>query len=506
MEDPYAHEPRAYAVTLLAVRRLVVIATLLVALVGTVDAGLPRTARAAVDDRPASLAWHACGEAFECADLGVPLSYRSPDGGTIDLAVIRRRAEGPQRIGSLVLNPGGPGASALSYLRAIADLLPRHVRERFDLVSFDPRGIGESSPVVCDGNIDPVLDASFSPRNARERAELVAAFRTLVDSCSRASGSVLPHVATVDTARDLDRLRAAMGDETLSFVGQSYGTYLGTLYASMFPDRVRTIVLDGAIDPGASGAAIALGQARGFERALDDFLEECAARRDCPFRHDGRTGAAYDALRARAVREPLATLRNAGRTVNGTRFDAGVLGALYAGRAGWKALAQALADAEDGNAATLLGYADAFVYRESAGTRHQALDAFWAITCLDGPLVGDVAAAARLEARARRAAPRLGAFLVNFTLPCSMWPVPPVESPGRLTAAGAPPILVIGTTGDPATPLASATVLARSLDRAALLVATGEQHTSFLVGNGCVDRAVTRYLVERRLPRRGARC
>ena len=169
-----------------------------------------------------------------------------------------------------------------------------------------------------------------------------------------------------------------------------------------------------------------------------------------------------------------------------------MLGALYAGRGGWKALAQALADAEDGNAATLLGYADAFVDRESAGTRHQALDAFWAITCLDGPPVGDVAAAARLEARAACAAPRLGAFLVNFSLPCSMWPVPPAARPRGLTAAGAPPILVIGTTDDPATPLVSASRLVRSLDRAALLVAAGEQHTSFLVGNVCVDRAVTR--------------
>jgi hypothetical protein len=249
-----------------------------------------------------------------------------------------------------------------------------------------------------------------------------------------------------------------------------------------------------------------LGQARGFERALDDFLADCASNRSCPFHHDGRARAAYDALRARATRAPLETLRNAGRTVNGTRFDAGVLGALYAGRAGWKALAQALADADGGNAATLLGYADAFVDRESAGTRHQSLDAFWAITCLDGPPVGDVTAAARLEARATRAAPRLGAFLVNFSLPCSMWPVPPAARPARLTADGAPPILVIGTTADPATPLVSASRLARSLDRAALLVATGEQHTSFLVGNACVDRTVTRYLVEREVPRRGARC
>jgi pimeloyl-ACP methyl ester carboxylesterase len=504
VDDPDAH-PTSVRRTLLPVRRCVGITTLLVACAAAV-AVVPPVALAATLSPQAPLAWRECGDSFQCATLPVPLDYDRRDGAVIDLAVIRRPATGVRRIGALVINPGGPGASAVAYLRGIAELLPRRVREHFDLVSFDPRGIGESSPVVCDSNIDPLLDANFAPRDEEERAELVSAFRSLVDSCARASGSVLPHVSTVNAARDLDALRAVLGDETISFVGGSYGTYLGTIYASMYPDRVRSFVLDGAIDPSASGDAMTLGQARGFDRALEDFLADCAARRDCPFHHGGRAATAYDALRARAAREPLATLRNAGRTVNGTRFDAGVVGSLYTGRAGWKALAQALADAEGGNAATLLGYADAFMHRQSAGTRHQALDAFWAITCLDGPLIGDVADAARLEARAVRAAPRLGAFLVNFSLPCSMWPVPPVEPPGTLTARGAPPILVIGTTRDPATPLASASVLARSLDRAALLVATGEQHTAFLTGNACVDRAVTRYLVERELPRRGARC
>ena len=403
MEDSHAHDPRAYAVTLLPVRRLVVIVTLFVALAGSIDAADARSAHGAIDDQPTSLAWRDCGESFDCASLPVPLDYSKPDGATIDLAVIRHRGQGARRIGSLVLNPGGPGAPAVSYLRGIADLL--HASSASASIWCRSTRAGPVRATPSSATATSTRSSTRTSRRATARSgELVAAFRSLVESCARASGPVLPHVGTVDTARDLDRLRAAMGDETLSFVGQSYGTYLGTNYASMFAGRVRSIVLDGAIDPGASGDAVALGQARGFERALDDFLADCAANRACPFHHDGRAGAAYDALRARAERAPLATLRNADRTVNGTRFDAGVLGALYAGRAGWKALAQALADAEDGNAATLLGYADAFVDRESAGTRHQALDAFWAITCLDGPPVGDVAAAARLEARAARGA------------------------------------------------------------------------------------------------------
>jgi hypothetical protein len=202
----------------------------------------------------------------------------------------------------------------------------------------------------------------------------------------------------------------------------------------------------------------------------------------------------------------LATLRNGGRTVNRTRLDAAVVEALYAGRAGWTGLAQALADAENGNAATLLGYADGFVGRGAGGMQHEILDAFWAISCLDGPSVGDVAAAEQLAARADRVAPHFGSFLVNFSLPCSLWPVPPEASPRPLRVPGTAPVLVIGTTEDPVTPLAAARGLAGVFDDAALLVAGGEQHASFGVGNRCVDRAVTRYLVDLTLPARDTRC
>ena len=183
--------------------------------------------------------------------------------------------------------------------------MPRDLRDRFDLVSFDPRGVGESGAVKCGADIDPLFDESFSPTTAAERADLVAAFRTVVDACARDSAALLPHVSTVDTARDLDRLRAALGDRKLTYVGESYGTYLGTLYATLFPHRVRALVLDGAIDPAADGTAVTLGQARGFEHALDDFLADCAKRRGCAFHNGGHPAAAYDALRARAARRPL---------------------------------------------------------------------------------------------------------------------------------------------------------------------------------------------------------
>jgi pimeloyl-ACP methyl ester carboxylesterase len=489
------------------VRRIATAAFVVVTVVaGSSVTGVAATGRGPNGER-SPVRWAPCGDGVECGHLAVPLDYHDPAGGTLDLALTRVPARDPaRRIGSLVVNPGGPGAPGVAYAQGLAPVLPAELRDRFDIVGFDPRGVGGSGAVECATDIDPLFDQDFSPRTDEARTALVAALTSVVDACERTSGARLPHVATVDTARDLDRIRAALGDRSLTFLGESYGTYLGTVYASLFPGRVRAIVLDGAIDPGADGAAVALGQARGFERALDDFLADCSRHDSCAFHHHGTAATAYDALRARAARAPLVTQSQGGRTLNRTRFDAAVLQSLYSGRAGWASLADALHDAEQGDASTLLSRADGFVGRGANGIQHDALDAFWAISCLDGPIVGDLTAAEQLQARAEQLAPRVGGFLVNFSLACSMWPVAPV-TPGRaLDAAGAPRLLVIGTTRDPATPLVSAQLLTNSLQRARLLVATGEQHASFATGNRCVDRAVTRYLVDRRLPPPRTRC
>jgi hypothetical protein len=266
------------------------------------------------------------------------------------------------------------------------------------------------------------------------------------------------------------------------------------------------LVLDGPVDPSMSARAVTLGQAQGFEQALDDFLAHCSDDRGCAFHHGGHAAAAYDALRAQAARAPLATDDADGRRLNQTRYDAAVLQQLYLGRSAWTGLAASLAAAERGDASDLLAGADAFVGRTDGGGDDHVLESFWAVTCLDGPVVTGADAAADLEQEAVELAPRMGAFIVNNSLPCSVWPVPPVAPTGRLTAAGAPPILVIGTTRDPATPLDQARSLTRSLARGRLLVAEGEQHTSFNNGNECVDAIVTRYLVDRDLPRAGTRC
>jgi pimeloyl-ACP methyl ester carboxylesterase len=469
-------------------------------------ARIPAQAAAAVAEP--GLSWARCG-ALECSTLAVPLDYGAPVGesAAIDIAVARRPASDPsRRIGSLVVNPGGPGVPAIDYLRASVDSFPRALRERFDIVAFDPRGVGKSSPIVCADSLDPLFDEAFSPRSDAERAALVAAARAVASECVAHSGALLAHVSTQDTARDLDRLRAALGDKRLNFLGSSYGSYLGALYVTLFPNRVRATVLDGAIDPEQSAADALVSQARGFEDELDAFLTDCDARHECAFAAGQESAAvAYDALRARAARTPIAAKGTGGRRLNETRFDAAVLETLYEGRSAWMGLADALERAARGDAANLLTRADAFTWRRADGGQAHALDAFWAISCLDGPAPGPLGSTG-LERLASLSAPRIGAFVANNSVICSVWPVAPVAPPPELDAAGAPTVLIVGATGDPATPLAAGRQMQRVLGNARLLVVDGYRHTSFISGNECVDDTVTSYLVHRALPARGARC
>jgi pimeloyl-ACP methyl ester carboxylesterase len=503
---PGPHGPFSCARSRALIRALAIAVAVVVAGAGLRSVLAVAPATAASSPNP-TLAWRSCGGGFRCATLRVPLDEARPDGKQLGIAVIRRPArDAADRIGTLVVNPGGPGVSGVDFLRAQADSFPAAMQDAFDLVAFDPRGVGGSGPVDCVDSLDPLFAQQFSPTSPERRDALVDAYRDVAAGCAARSGGLLAHVSTLETAHDLDRLRAALGEDHLDYLGYSYGTYLGALYAREFPDRVGRIVLDGPVDPSLDGAAGTLSQARGFERGLDAFFTWCAGDESCMFREYGAPAAAYDALRARLVADPVPAEDQPGRSLGQTRFDAAVLQLLYGGRSQWRPLDRGLTATEDGNSSPLLELADAYEGRDDSGRDDGALESFWAIACRDGPAIGDVAAAAALEAEVARVAPRLGPFIVNNSLACSVWPQPALPPTGPIAAAGTPPILVVGTTRDPATPYSQARALARQLEAGVLLTVAGRGHTSFGTGNECADRVVVRFLRTGEPPPAGTRC
>ncbi|MFI5046551.1 MAG: alpha/beta hydrolase [Acidimicrobiia bacterium] len=482
---------------------IAVVAALAVAMATAVGASVPARAAGGATNEPA---WPTCRGGMQCTSFAVPASYDDPSGPQLSIAAARVPAgDSSRRIGSLVVNPGGPGLSAIDVLTRLVAMLPASITDRFDIVAIDPRGVGRSAPVDCNVPLDPVFDHSFAPTTARERDALVAALQGVADACAAHDGARLTEVSSADTARDMDVLRARMGDEQLTYLGFSYGTYLGALYAALFPSHVRALVLDGPVDPSVDARASTLLQARGFERSLDDFLAWCSARDDCAFGADGDPATAYDALRARIAMAPMpvdpsASGDRAGsvRLLNDTRLDAAVVEQLYGGRAAWPALAEALAEAARGHGDRLLAAADRFFGREPGGGDDGSVEAFWAVGCLDDPTAVGLA---DLQVRAQEVAPRVGAFVTNFGLACSVWPtraLPRTVVPSFDGAA--PEALVVGTTRDPATPLVGAKGLARLLGGAALVVAPGNRHTAIGSGNECVDETVARYLVSPQAP------
>jgi pimeloyl-ACP methyl ester carboxylesterase len=446
------------------------------------------------------LHWRRCGSG-QCATLAVPLNYASPSAGTITLALFRLPATGPgRRIGSLLINPGGPGESGVAFLRDIAPAYADRLRARFDLVSFDPRGTGSSDPVRCGPSFSRLLATDWAPQTAAQRSTLGSAERAFAAACKQRLGKALAFVDTTDVARDMDRIRAALGDKQVSYLGYSYGTELGQVYANMFPGHVRAMVLDGVVDLSVRPVQGALSQARGVEQALDRFLAGCAASRSCAFHNGGHSGGAFDRLAARIAARPL---RVGSRVLGPTQFWMGVVEPLYSDDD--TTLAAALAAAAAGNGAPLLRSADS--YDEwSHGSYGTLLQANQAINCVDGPPLAPPADFPKLAARFRAAAPRYWRFALYASIGCSYWPERPRPPALPIRAKGAPPILVIGTTGDPFTPYHQAVAVSRQLQSGVLLTAVGATHTA-LAGLGVpCDSLVIPYLITRSAPRTGSRC
>ncbi|HEX6311639.1 MAG TPA: alpha/beta hydrolase [Acidimicrobiia bacterium] len=455
-------------------------------------------------DRPDDeLDWRDC-DGGECAELTVPLDYDDPDGPTTEVALIRQPATNPdERIGSLLVNPGGPGAPGVDFVADNGFLLFANLREHFDIVGFDPRGTGATLPIDCVDSLDSVLSRDYSPDSVDERDVLEDAIREYTAACEERYGEVLEHVSSQDTVRDMDRIREAVGDEKLTYLGFSYGTYLGALYADFFPDKVRALALDGAVDPELDALGTNLEQAAGFEASLNAFFEACAADRGCAFHNDGDPAAAFDALVAGIETDPPEA---DGRVLSPNEFELGVAEPLYQGELGWDMLAEALAEAADGDPSLMFELSDDYTERNEDGTHTGSiLQPFWAIGCVDGAPIGDPEDLPPLEERFRAAAPRFGVSFLYSGLMCALWPADPEPSPNPLDAAGAPPILVIGTSGDPATPFQWAESLAGVLDSGVLLANEGEQHTAYLLSE-CATDLVDAYLIDLEVPEPGTSC
>ena len=457
---------------------------------------------------------------MQCAILQVPVDYAQPDGEQVGIAVSRVRATGPGRtLGSLVLNFGGPGDAGSTTLPSFAGQVPAAVRARYDLVSFDPRGVGNSRPVDCiDGATADRLNAIDPTPNST--ADLPAFYDgtheqvDLVARCVAKNGEWLADVGTRNVARDMDRLRTALDEARLTYLGFSYGTVIGAVYAQMFPDHLGRLVLDSPVDLSASALDELRANAAGFEGALDAFLADCAKNAKCDFHNRGDPAAALTALQARfeqglrlKTTNPI-TGKTSNRKAGVAAFYTALISALYDKQYGWPMLAQALAGAQQGDGSVLQYLADSYNGRHDDGTYDNIDEVIGIILCDDRsdavPSLADYTAEYERDVAQY---PFLGSYVGSTPLGCDpRLPRPAAGEPlGDVRVTGTSPILIIGTSNDPATPYAGAEDLAGRVAGSRLLTFESTEHTAY-TKSACINNAVDAYLLRGTLPAVGKRC
>lgn len=454
------------------------------------------------------LTWSDCGGGFDCAEAFAPLDWENPDAGEITLALIRHTSPGTP-LGSLLLNPGGPGGSGVDLVRDALDFaVGPDLVASFDIVGFDPRGVGASSAVFCfePEEMDSYLfDIPVGTRGTPEwEEELLEGGRVYAEACEANSGGILPYLSTVNSARDMDLLRGVLGDEKLNYLGYSYGTFLGATYAALFPDRVGRLVLDGAVDPSISGFELGTTQAIGFEAALRSYMADCLSGPECPFA--GTVDDAMADLAALLASVDARPLNNGdGRMLGADSLVTAIIAALY-NQDNWIYLTYALGDALAGDPFWAFLLADFYFGREEDGTySDNSTEAFGAYNCIDYPREDDPVAEEAALAKIRSEAPTIAPYWEGPDL-CLVWPHPPTGTRGEINAPGTRPILVIGTTGDPATPYAWSVALASQLEAGVLITRVGEGHTAYRKGSPCVDRAIEAFFLDDVVPEDGLRC
>jgi pimeloyl-ACP methyl ester carboxylesterase len=445
----------------------------------------------------------------ECGMLSVPVDYHRPDGDVAQIAMIRFKASG-EKTGSLIVNPGGPGESGVEAAASLIPTLPQSVRDRFDVVGFDPRGVANSTPAVwCNSDADndrlradPQVD--YTPAGVEHIEKETKDF---VQRCVDKMGKeFLENVGTANVARDLDSMRAALGDDKLTYLGYSYGTRIGSAYAEAFPDKVRAMILDGAVDPNADPIEADLRQAAAFQQAFNDYAADCAKSPDCPLGTD--PAKAVDVYRS--LVDPLVDKPAKTKDPRGLSYSDAIVGTilpLYSPSL-WRHLTQALSELENGKGDTMLTLADLYMGRDAQGRYNNSTDVRVAVNCVDQPAVTDRAKTVEEDRRSRELAPFMsyGEFTGHAPLEtCAFWPVPPTSTPHQIKVNGLPPILVVSTTNDPATPYQAGVDLAKQLG-GTLLTFDGTQHTVVFQGNACVDDIAARYLVDVTVPPPNTRC
>ncbi|WP_051660458.1 alpha/beta hydrolase [Mycolicibacterium aromaticivorans] len=470
--------------------------------------------------QPAPVAWSPCSvvgggdssqvpAGAQCGEIEVPVDYSKSGGPVAHLAVVRFPATG-QKIGSLVVNPGGPGESGVDAAMDLVTSLPPEIRRRFDFVGFDPRGVGSSIPALwCNSDADndayradPQVD--YSPSGV---AHIDDVDKQYAQRCLDKMGKdFLANVGTVNVARDLDRLRAALGDDKLTYLGYSYGTEIGSAYAEAYPDKVRAMILDGAVDPNADPIQSNLDQDAAFQKAFNDYAADCAKNPKCPLGTDpAKAVEVYHHLVDPLVAKPVHT--DDPRGLGYSDAITATIMALYSPGL-WTHLTDGLTELSTGTGDTLLNMADAYWNRDGHGHYTNSNDVERAVNCVDQPPITDRARAIDEDRRSRQVAPfdSYGQFTGDAPLdPCAFWPVPPTSGPHTVSAPGLPPVLVVSTTHDPATPYQAGVELAKQMG-GALLTFNGTQHTVVFQGNTCVDTYAATYLTDLTLPPKGATC
>ena len=455
------------------------------------------------------LKWTDCGGA-QCSKIEVPLDYANPSRVTTKLNVVKVNAQG-ERLGSLFVNPGGPGGSGFDYAKSAAQSFSGAVADNFDFIGVDPRGVATSDPIHCltDAQIDQMSSEVIDPQSPQQLQAAANSAKLPAQTCSKFAQPMVSFMSTENVAKDFDIARAAIGDERFNYLGKSYGTAVGVKYAELFPQRVGRMVLDGVLPTDQSLESITQAQAIGFEEAFTDFANDCAQQSDCPYQGEGGGTQVAVQLRSLFAKLDQAPLKSRdGRQITGAFVRSAVLSYLYFPSTDYPKLRDALKQlVKSGDVEPIVALSDERKGRQADGHyRYNAFDSYFAVTCLDRQFMKSPQEVQALGSAWQKSAPTFGSNLAWGLLPCSNWPVRAVGQSKVEISNAVAPILIVSRTHDPATPVAWAKNLNTEIPNSGLITWDSRGHTAYHQGSECIDDAVDTYLLQGRLPSANAQC